>query len=252
VHAQPALSGMPVLLRNLVASCLAKAAGDRPLLAQLLDAVMAESAFCSGASPSNYWPEPVAGLIGLRRDSFRTQVAARAENGPVAIMWSVPHEATTPAWAGSNQDDAEATQTAAGVPSDRADPLIDRPGPLARKSIPVEPESAPTAGTSTITRVPRTDTEQQQLLAERPIGWEFLYFAARLLYERNSVDGKYRDYLMSYAPPTGEVVGRLDARAHMEAAVDDSVRLVVDLERIMSDSAAKERAFGPALPRWRP
>ena len=40
----------------------------------------------------------------------------------------------------------------------------------------------------------------------RPTGWEFLHFAARLLRERAAVEGKYRDFVMGYAPPTDEVI----------------------------------------------
>ena len=77
VHAPPDLSDMPVSLRNLVAICLAKAPADRPPLTRLLDAVMAHSAVGPGVSLADFWPEPVAGLIRARQDSFRTQVSPR-------------------------------------------------------------------------------------------------------------------------------------------------------------------------------
>ena len=57
-----------------------------------------------------------------------------------------------------------------------------------------------------ITRVPRTEAERQQVLLARPLGWEFLYFAGQLLYERNSVEAKYRDHEIRYASRSGEVV----------------------------------------------
>ena len=63
----------------------------------------------------------------------------------------------------------------------------------------------------TVTRVPRTEAESQQLLMTRPTGWEFLHFAARLLRERAAVEGKYRDFVMGYAPPTDEVICIEDA-----------------------------------------
>ena len=113
VHTQPDLSGMPVALRNLVAACLAKAPADRPPLTRLLDAVMTQSAFYPSVSPANFWPEPVAGLIGSRQDSFRTQVASHMGSGPVAAESPLPHEPTTPARPGSGEDGKEATRTAA-------------------------------------------------------------------------------------------------------------------------------------------
>ena len=60
--------------------------------------------------------------------------------------------------------------------------------------------SAPPAQSAAITRVPRTEAERQQVLLARPDYWEFLYFAGQLLHERNSVEAKYRDHELRYAP----------------------------------------------------
>ena len=141
VHAQPDLSGMPTSLRNLVASCLAKAPAGRPSLTRLLDAIMAQSAFYPSVSPANFWPEPVAGLISSRQDSFRTQVAPHVGSGPVAVMPSLPHKLTAPARAGSGEDGEETTRTAARLSGIRSDPLIGRPEPPARESISGKPGS---------------------------------------------------------------------------------------------------------------
>jgi len=97
VHHQPDLGGMPVSLRNLAASCLAKAPTNRPPLTRLLDTVMAESAFHPGASLANFWPEPVARLINSRQDSFRTQPTSRDESSPGAAIPSLPHDPSAPA-----------------------------------------------------------------------------------------------------------------------------------------------------------
>ena len=47
---------------------------------------------------------------------------------------------------------------------------------------------------------------RRQVLLARPDYWEFLHFAGQLLHERNSVEAKYRDYELRYAPMSGEVV----------------------------------------------
>jgi hypothetical protein len=83
VHAQPDLSHVPVPLKNLVAACLAKNPADRPQLAQLMNAVRDGSAPYQAGWPGSYWPEPVAGMVSSRQDSFhpppRGKVLAPAE-----------------------------------------------------------------------------------------------------------------------------------------------------------------------------
>ena len=70
VHAQPDLSHLPVPFTNLVTACLAKNPTDRPQLAQLMDAIRDGSAPYQAGWPGSYWPEPVAGMVSARQDSF--------------------------------------------------------------------------------------------------------------------------------------------------------------------------------------
>ena len=70
VHAQPDLSHVPVPLTNLVAACLAKNPADRPQLAQLMDVIRDGSAPYQAGWTGSYWPEPVAGMVSSRQDSF--------------------------------------------------------------------------------------------------------------------------------------------------------------------------------------
>jgi hypothetical protein len=70
VHAQPDLSHVPVPLTNLVAACLAKNPAGRPQLAQLMDAIRDGSAPYQAGRPGSFWPEPVAGMVSSRQDSF--------------------------------------------------------------------------------------------------------------------------------------------------------------------------------------
>jgi serine/threonine protein kinase len=245
VHAPPELGGMPVSLRNLVARCLAKAPADRPPLTGLLDAVMAHCAVGPGVSSADFWPEPVAGLIRAYQDSFRTQVASRAEGGRVPVMSSLPHEPTALAWAGSSADREEATRTATSLPGIHAKPLADQAEPPANELILPNPGTAQAYETGAINRVPRSEAEQQQLLLERPYAWEYLYFASRLLQERNAVEDRYRGYLKGCVLHAGEVVSHGGLANYTERVMRDTVGLVTDLGRIMNDSDAKERAFGP-------
>jgi hypothetical protein len=52
-------------------------------------------------------------------------------------------------------------------------------------------------------RAPRTTRELAQVLAERPSGWEYLYFAGLLHTERAALEDKYRDHEIGYAQPSG-------------------------------------------------
>jgi hypothetical protein len=70
VHAQPDLSHVPASLADLVAGCLDKNPADRPQLAQLMEAVRDGSAPYQAGWPGSYWPEPVAGMVSSRQDSF--------------------------------------------------------------------------------------------------------------------------------------------------------------------------------------
>ena len=70
VNAEPDLSHVPASLTNLVATCLAKDPADRPKLAQLMDAIKDGSAPYQAGWPGSYWPEPVAGMISSRQESF--------------------------------------------------------------------------------------------------------------------------------------------------------------------------------------
>jgi len=132
---------------------------------------------------------------------------------------------------------------AASLSSVSADPLADRHGLPTRESALEEPGSARRVESS-IKRVPRTEAERQQLLRERPYPWEYFYFAARLLHERNSVENKYRDYLRGYAAPGGAVIANYqDFGAYVDKAMRDAQQLMGEVPRVWSRDA-QERAFG--------
>lgn len=101
----------------------------------------------------------------------------------------------------------------------------------------------------TITRVPRTEAERQQVLLARDIGWEFFYFAGQLLYERHSVEAKYRDREIYYAPPSREAATNEDIANYLEyinQRFEDAGSLASGITSIinMNDKVAMERAFG--------
>ena len=105
---------------------------------------------------------------------------------------------------------------------------------------------------ATITRMPRTEAERQQVLLARDIGWEYLYFAGRLLYERDSAEAKYSDREIHYSAPGVEAVTADDivrCVEYVDQRFDDAMSLAREVNVIinMNDEAAMEQAFGAAF-----
>jgi serine/threonine protein kinase len=127
-----------------------------------------------------------------------------------------------------------------------------RPGSTAGSEPTVTPTDTPSVQPARITRVPRTEAERQQVLLDRDIGWEYLYFAGQLLYERDSAEAKYSDREVHYSPPSAEAVTADDIVRYVEyidQQFDDAMSLAREVGVIinMNDEAALEQAFGAAF-----
>jgi serine/threonine protein kinase len=111
--------------------------------------------------------------------------------------------------------------------------------------------STPQIRAARIARVPRTEAERQQVLLARDIGWEFLYFAGQLLYERDSAEAKYRDLETHYSSPSAEAATAEDLISYAQLITqrfDDARSLALTVHSIinMNDKAAMDHAFGAA------
>ncbi len=98
VHTTPVLDQVPASLRELVAACLAKAPASRPPLARLAYDITAMAA-PGYASPTSFWPGPVAELISAYQ--FRLSGGAAgstrslsAAGGSLAIPSAEPQAAS--------------------------------------------------------------------------------------------------------------------------------------------------------------
>jgi hypothetical protein len=150
------------------------------------------------------------------------------------------------------------TPTVKVEPTARASTRLDlgspgRPG----NAVGFEPTLTELAGASLvqparITRVPRTEAERQQVVLARDIGWEYLYFAGQLLYERDSAEAKCRDrelqYYSSYgvAATAEEIISYIDhinQRCHEGISIASEVGSIIN----MNDLVAMEHAFGAAF-----
>lgn len=98
-------------------------------------------------------------------------------------------------------------------------------------------------GPTSLTGVPRTEAQRQQLLVSRQRGWEYLYFAAELLHDREIVEDHYRDHVLGFSARTNQVVTREAIWDFLSSATNDAQRIIARFMRLM-ESGAQERAFG--------
>src|SRR5262249_51613518 len=104
-------------------------------------------------------------------------------------------------------------------------------------------DGRPPIAETLITRVPRTEAEQQQVLLARPDGWEFLYFASELLRGRDNLESKYRHHELRYAPRSGGHLRREDIPTFMAQASDDIQRTIAQLMQLL-ERDTQHRALG--------
>lgn len=93
-------------------------------------------------------------------------------------------------------------------------------------------------------RAPRTVEETAEVLAKRPDGWEYLYFAGILTTARAALEGNFLDHELRYVTPTGDRIADDDVVDYLQQALDDVQAHIASLTALM-ESDAQERAFGP-------
>lgn len=94
-----------------------------------------------------------------------------------------------------------------------------------------------------ITHVPRMEVERQRLLLERPEHWEFLFFAAQLLYRKELLEPKYRDHQLGFAVRSGRVFEEEEMVGYLRGACNETQRLAAAFMKLVTEDAL-ERAFG--------
>jgi hypothetical protein len=93
-------------------------------------------------------------------------------------------------------------------------------------------------------RVPRTDEQARELLAQRPAAWEYLYFAGVLVQGRGALEPKWRDHQLRYARSVGPALSDDEILYFTRSAFGELAGLTNNILRIL-DREATERAFGP-------
>jgi hypothetical protein len=92
--------------------------------------------------------------------------------------------------------------------------------------------------------VPRTAAQGTALLAARPPAWEYLYFAALLLWGRDALEPKYGAEQAATAMPSGERFADDIAVDFLSRAIDELQAAVASLDSLFAP-AALQKAFGP-------
>jgi hypothetical protein len=93
-------------------------------------------------------------------------------------------------------------------------------------------------------RAPRTQAEVDLVRTQAAPGWEYLYFAGVLYVGQQALEGKYLDYQLGHAEPTGEHMSDAEAARVLAQNLGDARIRARALNAVMS-SDAQERAFGP-------
>jgi TIR domain len=94
-----------------------------------------------------------------------------------------------------------------------------------------------------VVSIPRTPQEQHHLLTQRPPAWEYLFYASVLLQHRASVDEKWRDHEIRYAPRNGKHIDNQGVINYLSSAADEASAIVEGINLVLN-SDAQELAFG--------
>src|SRR5262249_45150814 len=94
------------------------------------------------------------------------------------------------------------------------------------------------------TRVPRTPSEKEALLRERPRGWEYLLLGAALYIGRERLEGKWPRFARPPHRRLHEITDVAQASRFVSSEMDQLIGLTEALERVFTPEV-QELAFGP-------
>jgi TIR domain len=96
--------------------------------------------------------------------------------------------------------------------------------------------------------VPRTADQQRRLVAEKPIGWEYILFGGFLAQGKESLEPKWQDHQRQYVRPSGLSLDDSQAMAFISAAMNEAQGHIGNVSKILNRQST-EWAFGaPGMP----
>jgi hypothetical protein len=92
-------------------------------------------------------------------------------------------------------------------------------------------------------RVPRSAEEIATLLSERPEGWEYLLYAAKLLDGNNKLQRKYQDHRIKYTSRPPRVLSDYGVADELARGIS-SIEAIADLFNRLLAKDVQDAAFG--------
>jgi len=97
---------------------------------------------------------------------------------------------------------------------------------------------------SALIAVPRNEEEVEQLVEEKPRGWEYLLFGGVMLLGKQKLESKWSDFEIGYAPRTGKHLGEADGLKYLFERWSDLQSITDGAVKVLTDEN-KVKAFGP-------
>ncbi|HEX6686059.1 MAG TPA: TIR domain-containing protein [Candidatus Limnocylindrales bacterium] len=94
-----------------------------------------------------------------------------------------------------------------------------------------------------VLRSPRTKSQERELLAQRPSGWEYLLYAGVLWQRREAIELKWRDHELGYGARLGQHMDDGQAMKYLGRSTNDFQACASNMMKMIGP-AVQERAFG--------
>lgn len=95
--------------------------------------------------------------------------------------------------------------------------------------------------------IAKTDDQVAQLLSERPPGWEYLLYAGALCAGVESLEIKYSDYLLKYAPRLGLMIKDDEFLYFLKSQIGELSLMVGTLNTLFGDEVIEDALGVPGV-----
>lgn len=92
--------------------------------------------------------------------------------------------------------------------------------------------------------IPRNLAEQEELVTQKPAGWEYLLFAGVLQMGKQELELKWHDYITGYSRRRGVYLAEEDIHTYIRGLFNDALTIMEPIEPSFSEES-QLRMFGP-------